>query len=151
MKLREYIKKRNGVAIGHPQSLKNNLYRSLGAKNFSSFWNYWNPIFGYYLGEKIFKPAKLFLPTTVSLIVTFVFCGLIHDAVSVIFRGQTSFLFSFWFLFMGSAVLFTKYFNHNLSEKNWIIRALTNVFIIVICFCLAHYSIAFLNISFKIF
>jgi hypothetical protein len=52
MTLGEYIKKRNGVAIGHPQSLKNNLSRSLGAKNFSSFWHHWNPIFGYYLGKK---------------------------------------------------------------------------------------------------
>lgn len=46
MTLGEYIKKRNGVEIGHPQSLKNNLYRSLGAKKFfivlalleSNFW-----------------------------------------------------------------------------------------------------------------
>lgn len=137
--------------MGHPQSLTNNLYRSLGAKNFSSFWHYWNPIFGYYLGIKIFKPIKRFLPTAISLIITFGFCGLIHDAVTVLFHGHTSLLFSIWFLFMGSTVLVTKYFKNNFSDKKWIIRALANLFFILICFCLAYYSITFLNISFKIF
>lgn len=56
--LTDYVRKRNGVSIGSPRSLINNLYRSLGAKNFSTFWNDWNPIFGYYLGKFIFKPLK---------------------------------------------------------------------------------------------
>jgi len=147
MTLGEYIQKRNGVAMGHPQSLRNNLYRSLGAKNFSSFWNYWNPVFGYYLGKKIFKPLKHFLPVTISLIATFVFCGLIHDAVSVLFRGQTVFLFSFWFLFMAIAVLISKYFKHNLSAKNWTIRALANLFIMGICLFLAYYISRFSTVK----
>lgn len=46
MTLTEYIKKRNGVSIGSPKSLGNNLYRSLGKKFFFTFWNYWNPVFG---------------------------------------------------------------------------------------------------------
>lgn len=151
MTLGEYIKKRNGVASGHPQSLRNNLSRSLGAKNFSSFWHHWNPIFGYYLGKKIFKPAKRFAPATVSLVLTFIFCGLIHDAVSVIFRGKTSFLFSFWFLFMGTAVLISNYFNQNLSDKNWLIRASANLFFILSSLSLAHYLITLLNFGFKIY
>lgn len=56
MNLSEYIKKKNGVPIGHPKSLPNNLKRAIGAKNFATFWNNWNPIFGYYLDIKIFKP-----------------------------------------------------------------------------------------------
>ena len=58
MNLSEHVKKRNGVPVGHSNSVRNNLYRSLGAKNFSAFWNFWNPIFGYYLGVKVFKPLK---------------------------------------------------------------------------------------------
>ncbi|MEJ8801366.1 MBOAT family O-acyltransferase [Pontibacter sp. H249] len=91
--LTQYVKKRNGVAIGGPKSLRNNLYRSLGAKNFSTFWNYWNPIFGYYLGKFIFKPLKRILPVSISLIFTFIFCGLIHDAVTIIVRGRISLFF----------------------------------------------------------
>ncbi len=58
MKLSEYVKKRNGVPIGHPNSLRNNLQRSLGANNFSTFWNFWNPIFGYYYRNKNIPTIK---------------------------------------------------------------------------------------------
>lgn len=147
MTLAEYVKKRNGVPIGHPQSLATNLYRALGAKNFSSFWNFWNPIFGYYLGKKIFKPIKHFLPTSISLIVTFVFCVLIHDTVTLLFHRQTFFLFSYWFLIMGTAVLISNYFNQNLAQHHWIIRCISNLFIILICLCFAYFLSRFLNIN----
>lgn len=151
MTLGEYVKKRNGVAIGHPQSLSRNLYRALGAKNFSSFWKYWNPIFGYYLGLKIFKPTKQFFSPTLSLIITFVFCGLIHDVVTILFRGQTSFLFSYWFLNMSIAVIISNYFNQNLAQHRWIIRSTVNLFIMLICFCFAYFLSRSLNVKVIIF
>ena len=136
----DYIKKRNGVSIGNPKSLRNNLYRSFGAKNFSTFWNYWNPIFGYYLGKFIFKPLKKTIPVSISLVFTFVFCGLIHDAITVVFRGKTSLFFTTWFLFMSLAVLSTKILEHNFSKQSWITRALINLGIIGICLILTFYS-----------
>ena len=117
MNLSEYIKKRNGVPIGNSNSLRNNLYRSLGAKNFSSFWNFWNPIFGYYLGIKVFKPLKKVMPIAFSLILTFIFCGLVHDLVTTLFRGQLSLFFSVWFFLMGVSVAVTKYIDYDLSKK----------------------------------
>lgn len=107
MKLSEYIKKRNGVPIGHSRSLQYNLQRSLGAKNFSAFWNFWNPIFGYYLGTKVFKPLKKVFPIAISLILTFIFCGMVHDLVTTLVRGKLSLLFSVWFFLMGIAVVAT--------------------------------------------
>lgn len=151
MTLGEYVKKRNGVPIGHPQSLSRNLHRSLGAKNFSSFWNYWNPIFGYYLGIKIFKPLKRLLPPQLSLVITFIFCGIIHDVVTILFRGQTSFLFSCWFLLMAIAVIISNYFNQNLAQYRWIVRSIANLFIILICLCFAYFLSRFLNIKIIIF
>lgn len=151
MTLGEYVKKRNGVPIGHRHSLKNNLYRSLGAKNFSSFWNFWNPIFGYYLGKKIFKPAKRFFSPALSIIITFICCGLIHDVVTILFRGQTSFLFSYWFLLMGVAVIISNYFNQNLAQHRWIIRYISNLFIILICLCFAYFLSRSLNAKVNIF
>ncbi|MCX2745338.1 acyltransferase [Mangrovivirga sp. M17] len=133
MTLTDYIKKRNGVSIGSPKSLRNNLYRSLGSKNFSTFWNYWNPIFGYYLGKFIFKPLKRFLPVALSLLLTFIFCGLIHDAVTTIYRGELSFFFSIWFLIMGLAVLITRILRHNFSRQSWVVRASVNLSIITAC------------------
>lgn len=145
MTLAEYIKKRNGVPIGDSNSLKNNLYKSLGAKNFAAFWNYWNPIFGYFLGKKIFKPLKKTIPISLSLILTFIFCGLIHDFVITITRGKISFFFSVWFLLMGICVLLSKYFQYDFSQKQWIFRTLTNLLIITFCLLSTIYLNAILK------
>lgn len=146
MTLIEYVKKRNGVPIGNSKSLRNNLSRSLGAKNFSTFWKYWNPIFGYYLGKFIFKPLKRIFPIGIALLFTLTFCGLIHDVVTIIFRGKTSFFFTLWFLLMGLAVLISKFYKHNFAEKKWIIRALVNLSIISTCFLMTFYITRFLSI-----
>ena len=145
MTLQEYIKKRNGVPIGDSDSLKNNLYRSLGAKNFSTFWNYWNPIFGYFLGKKIFKPLKKILPVSLSLVLTFIFCGLLHDFVITIIRGKVSFFFSVWFLLMAICVLLSRYFHYNLSQKQWIFRTITNLLIITFCLLSTIYLNTMIN------
>lgn len=139
MNLADYVKKRNGVPIGHSGSLQNNLYRSLGAKNFSAFWNFWNPIFGYYLGLKIFKPLKKVVPIVFAIILTFIFCGFIHDLVTTLLRGKLSLFFSVWFLLMGTTVVFSKYINYDLSNKKWLFRAFINLIIIGICLLLTVY------------
>lgn len=133
MTLGEYVKKRNGVPFGHSKSLRNNLYRSLGAKNFAAFWNFWNPIFGYYLGTKIFKPLKKILPVAVALILTFIICGLVHDLVTTLVRKQLSLFFSVWFSLMGTVVVVTKAINYNLSQKSWFIRASANLLLLGLC------------------
>lgn len=139
MTLSEYVKKRNGVSIGNPKSLRYNLYKSFGAVNFSIFWNFWNPIFGYYLGKFIFKPLKSIFPIPISLIFTFLFCGLIHDMVTLIFKGSTSSLFSVWFLIMSLAVLITRHLKQDHSKQKWVIRASVNLSIIIFCFLLSLY------------
>lgn len=136
MKLSEYVKKRNGVPIGHSRSLQYNLQRSLGAKNFSAFWNFWNPIFGYYLGTKIFKPLKRVFPITISLILTFIFCGMVHDLVTTLVRVKLSLFFSVWFFLMGIAVVAAKYINYDLSGKKWLCRVTMNIVIIGLCLLL---------------
>ncbi|MCK0107880.1 hypothetical protein MWU58_01110 [Flavobacteriaceae bacterium S0825] len=146
MTLREYVEKRNGVPIGHSSSLKNNLYRSLGAKSFTIFWNFWNPIFGYYLGKRVFKPLKIYFPASLALVLTFIFCGFLHDVVTTIIRGSISIFFSVWFLFMAIAVMTTQYLNHDFKEKTWSVRALINVSIIGFCLSL---TILFNTLLFK--
>lgn len=143
--LSEYVKKKNGVPIGNSNSLRNNLQRSLGAKNFPSFWNFWNPIFGYYLSTRIFKPVNKIFPTAISVIVTFIFCGLIHDIVTTVLRGHLSLFFTVWFLIMGITVAVFKKVTYDLSNRSWILRASTNILIIGICLALTVY----LNSIFK--
>ncbi|MDF2157120.1 MBOAT family O-acyltransferase [Algoriphagus sp. CAU 1675] len=137
MTMAEYVLKRNGVPLGESNSLRNMLLRSLGAKNFAEFWNYWNPIFGYFLGYKIFKPIKTILPDSMAFLTTFLVSGLIHDLAALIFTGRTSFLFSIWFLWMATGVLLTQLLKFNFSKKPFVIRALINLTIILFCLAIA--------------
>ncbi len=139
MNLFDYVNKKNGVPLGHSSSLRNNLHRSLGSKNFATFWNFWNPIFGYYLGKKIFKPLKKVIPTAYAVILTFTFCGLIHDLVTTLLRGKLSLFFSVWFLIMGSVVIISKEINYDVSHKKWIFRVIVNISIITVCLILTIY------------
>jgi prepilin signal peptidase PulO-like enzyme (type II secretory pathway) len=136
MNLSQYVKKKNGVPFGHPNSLRNNLKRSLGAKNFSAFWNYWNPIFGFYLGTKVFKPLKRVFSNGVSVVITFIVCGFIHDLVTMLISQKLTLFFTLWFLIMGTAVAVTKRINYDLSRYAWWLRAFVNLVIISLCLLL---------------
>jgi len=137
MILSDYVKKRNGVPLGANNSLKNMMTRSLGAGNFSTFWKYWNPIWSYYLGKYIFKPLKTILPPALSLIITFTFCGLLHDLAIMIIRRNFSLLFTPWFLIMGSCVIISDFSKIDYSRYAWIIRAIINIVIIGCSYILA--------------
>jgi len=114
------------------------LFRSLGAGDFSTFWKYWNPIFSYSLGKYIFKPLKIILPSTPSLILTFIFCGMLHDAVSMLVSWSFILLFTPWFLLMGLCVSISNFIKLDYSKYHWIARAFINVLIIGACFVLAY-------------
>jgi hypothetical protein len=137
--LGQYIKRRNGVPLGADRSLRNMLHRSIGAKNFATFWMYWNPIFGYYLGKYIFKPLKRHFPKYLALLTTFIFCGLIHDFVTTILRGNISLFFTQWFLIMGLWVLLSDILRQDFSNQTWTVRATMNILPIVISFLTIFY------------
>lgn len=138
MKLSDYVKRRNGVPLGDSDSLRNMLNRSLGAGTFSEFWQYWNPIWGYYLGMYIFKPLKLILPTSLSLIITFVACGFIHDLAVMLLKWKFSLLLTQWFFFMGLSVILVNYARIDYSKFPWIVRAAINIAVISSCFLIAY-------------
>ncbi|WP_297093433.1 MBOAT family O-acyltransferase [uncultured Draconibacterium sp.] len=138
MTLSDYVQRRNGVPLGAGDSLRNMLSRSLGAGTFSEFWQYWNPIWGYYLGMYIFKPLKSFLPASLSLIITFVACGFIHDLAVMLLKWKFSLLLTQWFLFMGLCVIMGEYANINYSKFPWIVRTAINILVISGCFVIAN-------------
>ena len=137
MNLSDYIRKRNGVPFGANNSLKNMMIRSLGAGMFSAFWKYWNPIWSYYLGKFVFKPLKYFLPTSLSLILTFCICGLLHDFVIMLYRWELTLLFTPWFLIMGLWVVISDFVKLDYSKTLWINRAIINITSIGISFIIA--------------
>lgn len=138
MNLSDYIKRRNGVPLGHGDSLRNMLSRSLGAGKFSIFWQYWNPIWGFYLGIYIFKPLKLMLPQALSLIFTFVVCGFIHDLAIMLLKWKFTLFLTPWFLFMGLSVILSDYTKFDYSKLPWITRAAINIIIISGCLFIAY-------------
>jgi hypothetical protein len=138
LNLSDYIKKRNDVSLGDTNSLRNMMIRSLGAGKFSRFWIYWNPIWSYYLGKYIFKPLKFIFPTTLSLILTFTFCGFLHDLAIMLLRWNFELLLTPWFLLMGFCVVLGDYAKIDYSKFTWIIRASINILIILSCLLIAY-------------
>lgn len=136
MRLSEYVQRRNGVPLGASNSLRNMLYRSLGAGSFSLFWKYWNPIWGFYLGKLIFKPLKEILSPAISLILTFVFSGLLHDSVIMLVKWKLTLILTPWFLLMGLWVVISEYFKFDFTKYTWIIRAFINILVIGGCYIL---------------
>ncbi len=138
MNLSDYVKKRNGVPLGNSNSLRNMLIRSLGAGKFSIFWQYWNPIWGYYLGKYIFKPLKFIFPPALSLIITFVVCGFIHDLAIMLLKWEFTLLLTPWFLCMGLCVIIGDYAKIDYSKFSWIARAAINILVISSCLLIAY-------------
>lgn len=126
MKLSNYVQKRNGVPLGHPKSMQNMLYRSLGSGTFAGFWRFWNPIWSFYLGKFIYKPFKRFLPSFLALLITFMACGFIHDVAIALIKQKFLFLLTPWFFIMGLLVVLTNVTRIKYSKFPWIVRALIN-------------------------
>lgn len=102
------------------------------------FWQFWNPIWGFYLGKYIFKPLKLILPQALSLIITFVVCGFIHDLAIMLLKWKFNLLLTPWFLCMVGVVILIDYAKIDYSKFPWIVRAGINISIILACLFLAN-------------
>ena len=113
--------------MGARGSLTDMFRRSLGASSFARFWHYWNPVFGYYLGTFIFTPVRAVTPRWMAVVVTFVVCGALHDAVTAVARGGMAFLFTPWFFFLSIGVLVSGALRMDLSHLPWRGRAAANV------------------------
>ena len=141
MTLADYVRRRNGLPLGAPGSLRAMLHRSFGARSFDGFWQHWNPIFGYYLGTRVFVPLKRVTPAYVALLLTFVFTGIIHDAVTMLVRKDIAFLFTPWFLFLGLGlgVVVAKVIRMDVGAYPWPFRAALHS-----CYLAASLGLAFL-------
>lgn len=137
--LSEYVNKRNGVPLGAKRSLRNMLFRSFGASSFAIFWNYWNPIWNYYLTRNILRPFAKFTPIWFAVPVTFVVSGFLHDLAISIFKLQSFIFFTPWFGLMGTFVVLTEKFSISYGSYNWFVRAFANSFFIVTSFGIVHF------------
>ena len=129
--LSSYIKRRNGVPLGHPRSLGNMLKRSLGADSFDVFWLHWNPIWNYYLYRFIYKPLASNIHRYLAITGTFLFSGFIHDMIGLILYKRIVFLFSLWFFIMGIIVIISKHYTIKYSHYPINVIYLINLSIIL--------------------
>lgn len=143
--LSAYVSKRNGVPMGSSSSLKNMLQRSLGAATFDGFWQYWNPIWGYYLSTKIHKPLRSLLPLWLAIILTFAVSGALHDIAVTLIKLKPIFFFTPWFSAMGMMVVLAKVTRLRYGTFPWIVRAIANVSIIVACYGVVTYLMTFIS------
>lgn len=130
LSLSQYVKKRNGVALGAKYSMRNMLWRSFGAKSFPVFWHYWNPIWSYYLSRNVMRPLRVFLPASLAILITFLISGALHDLAVSLVKWQVTLFFTPWFGLMGLIVLASSKLAVSYGNYSWLTRATINAFII---------------------
>ena len=138
--LSQYVERRNGVPLGHPDSLRNMLKRSFGAASFARLWQYWNLIWGYGLGKYVHTPLQRVMPAAIALILTFVVSGGLHDLVTMALRRSVTFLFTPWFFVLGVGVVIGRAFRMNLSTWPRAFRVGINVAYLLIGLIIALFA-----------
>lgn len=141
LSLKQYVKRRNGVPLGASGSLTNMLKNALGAKNFSQFWLYWNPIWGYYLATKIQKLLTQFLPHSIALILTFSISGLLHDLAVSFIKREIFFVCTPWFCVMSLVVIASQKLSMNMSKFPFISRAFIHSSTVIICYWVSYFTL----------
>ncbi|WP_202264564.1 MULTISPECIES: acyltransferase [unclassified Alteromonas] len=136
--LSQYVKKRNGVSLGAKRSMRKMLYRSFGAKSFSEFWYYWNPIWSFYLAKFVLRPVKKHTSAWIAILATFSISGLLHDLAISLFYMDTYVFFTPWFALMGLLVLLTQKYSVSFSSYQWFVRALANSIFIIFSFSIVR-------------
>lgn len=132
--LRTWVLRRSGVPLGAPGSLRNMLARSLGAASFAGFWRHWNPVWGYALATRVYRPARRRLPRAGAVLLTFAASGLAHDLVIIAVRRSFALVFTPWFLLVSLGVLVGERAKMDLSRWPWAARAAAHVGFIGSCF-----------------
>lgn len=132
------MRRRNGVPLGHRDSLPNMLRRSFGASSFDRFWLFWNPIWGYYLGRWFLQPAGRVFPAALAVWLTFVMSGVLHDLAASLVRMRPIVLFTTWFAVMGSVVVLASRFAWSIPRAPFWIRSAANLGWVVASFGVAQ-------------
>lgn len=126
--LTQYINHRLGVTP-RIQAI-NFLGKPFGAKSLAEFWQYWNPVWNYYLCYFCYKPLRKYLPRWICVLLTFFLCGLLHDLPFIMLAfaaGRPPFFTITFFLSLnGILVMLTENFNLRLPKMPILWRWLTH-------------------------
>ena len=118
--------------------------RSFGAGTPAEFWRYWNPVYGYYLYYRCYRPLRRWLARGPALLLTFAASGfLLHDLpfgwwVRVLKARSLLLPFvSLWFVLIGAAVLLTEALNVSYAGRPLAVRLAANALSILLPLALA--------------
>tara|TARA_B100000424_G_C22750080_1_gene405357 strand:- start:11 stop:388 length:378 start_codon:yes stop_codon:yes gene_type:complete len=112
--------------------MRNMLSRSFGAKSFPIFWQYWNPIWSYYLSRNVMRPLASFLPISLSILITFLVSGALHDLAVSVVKWNINVFFTPWFGLMGLMVIASQKAGASYGHLAWFIRASINATFIIV-------------------
>ena len=108
--------------------------KAFKAKSAKEFWNYWNPLFGYYLLFYLYKPLTNKIPRPIRVIITFTISGFfLHDLLfwwpfCWLITYKTRFpLGTVWFIFMAIFMLIFEKIGFNTEKHSTGIRVLSNL------------------------
>ena len=144
MTVEEYIQYRTGTTKV-PLIVRNMFLKPFVSNSLRSFWNYWNPGYGYFLLFYCYKPLRNIFPDWISLIITFLVCGLLHDILYIVpitIVDGLGFVFPFitvWFLIMAIGILITEFLQIDFRKTNKIFRPLFHLGYLGGTFCLTRY------------
>ncbi|GAB4456672.1 MAG: hypothetical protein Fur0044_50450 [Anaerolineae bacterium] len=143
--LTAYITRRLGYSA-KDQAI-NFLAKPFGAASFTEFWQYWNPVWGYYLHYYGYRPLRKHLSRPIAVLMTFFVCGLAHDLPFVLLAyagaGQPPlFTLTVFFSLIGSLVIVTEKVRFQFAgapvEVRWIIHGA----VLMVCYQMAVYVTA---------
>jgi hypothetical protein len=144
--LKQFIELRLGKQTSEINTLKEMLVRSFGANSFHEFWRYWNPVYGYYLYYKCYKPLRKYFPRYMCVILTFAASGFfLHDLpfgwwIRFIRFFQTGHFpipfVTIWFSLMGVITLITRALQLDIGSNEFAFRVIVNNICIIVPFAL---------------
>ena len=110
----------------------NFLAKPFVAKTLTRFWQYWNPVWNYFLYCYCYRPCSKFLPRWLCVPATFLICGLLHDLPFGILSYSTAgrppfFTITLFLTLNGVLVVVTEQLNITLAQVpallRWLIHA----------------------------
>jgi hypothetical protein len=130
--LSAYIGRRLGG--GSPgQQLGAMFTRSFGSGSPAEFWRYWNPVYGYVLNYRCYRPLRRWLTRSPALLLTFAASGfLLHDLpfgwwLRLLKTGALPLPFvSLWFVLIGIGILLAEALRVNYADRPLGVRIALN-------------------------
>jgi hypothetical protein len=132
----QYIELRLG-STPNEQAI-NFLARPFGARTVSEFWQYWNPVWGYYLRYYCYRLLRPSLPRGMAVMLMFFICGLVHDlpfaAARVFIVGKPPlWTITVFFICVGLVTILTEKIGLDLARVPVRLRWLIHVSWITLC------------------